>query len=490
MNIWTRETETKDDHGLGDGELGLVELKAMVIQLQQEKLNLEARNVELELGGSEVKIKLEQTPKGFYSSVAKSGPNLGQQGNLPVKYPEFKQTKLNIEKFDGSEVYSGLGSDFMEWGDSFVRQLVFAQRMCGSNWPEDVKIEVFRNRLNGVALQQFNTHWQVWTRMENSLLSVMNGMAKIFVKEITIQKGMELMRKSKSKERDWNQHYMYLTAVGKAMGGKADKLVIESLVNDACPELRVALYAKYDTTRVDYGAHALELAQYASKLASTGQASGYYKKSGVYHLKEDDKKSINCYACGELGHIARDCPEQMKQEAVNHMEMVLMAAEVNSIGELTTENDVWILDSGSSMHFVADKDKLINSRSVTRNYVMANNSSETVDTAGEVRMITSEGVNLRVQNVNYHPRMNKNLLSLGKLEDKGCRMQYEGDKRFLVSENGAKVFEVHKVNGIFYVRTSQEPAEKRKEVATSQRARNIEVLSERPIVTEIFSWMK
>uniref|UniRef100_A0AAV1VEI6 Uncharacterized protein n=1 Tax=Peronospora matthiolae TaxID=2874970 RepID=A0AAV1VEI6_9STRA len=65
------------------------------------------------------------------------------QGNiLQVRYPDARQKKLGIRPFDGSELYEGLGSGFLEWGRRFERQISLAQSSCEFEWPEDVKVDV------------------------------------------------------------------------------------------------------------------------------------------------------------------------------------------------------------------------------------------------------------------------------------------------------------------------------------------------------------
>ena len=40
--------------------------------------------------------------------------------------PTASQRKLNIRKFDGSDLYKGLGSGFFDWGCTFMRAVSLA----------------------------------------------------------------------------------------------------------------------------------------------------------------------------------------------------------------------------------------------------------------------------------------------------------------------------------------------------------------------------
>ncbi|CAI5726208.1 unnamed protein product [Hyaloperonospora brassicae] len=47
---------------------------------------------------------------------------------LPLSFPEARQLKLALRKFDGTEMYQGLGSGFADWGRTFLRQVSMAQQ--------------------------------------------------------------------------------------------------------------------------------------------------------------------------------------------------------------------------------------------------------------------------------------------------------------------------------------------------------------------------
>ena len=70
-------------------------------------------------------------------------------GNYEV--PTASQRKLNIRKFDGTELYKGLGSGFYYWGRTFMRAMSFAEDSCGFSWTEDVKVDLLGHFLAGTA---------------------------------------------------------------------------------------------------------------------------------------------------------------------------------------------------------------------------------------------------------------------------------------------------------------------------------------------------
>uniref|UniRef100_A0AAV1UD28 Uncharacterized protein n=1 Tax=Peronospora matthiolae TaxID=2874970 RepID=A0AAV1UD28_9STRA len=75
--------------------------------------------------------------------------------------PDGRQRKLSLSPCDGKELYCGLGSGFLEWGQGFVRQVDFPERACGSVWPEEIKVDAFGQKLAGTAQKYYHRRWKL-----------------------------------------------------------------------------------------------------------------------------------------------------------------------------------------------------------------------------------------------------------------------------------------------------------------------------------------
>ena len=71
-------------------------------------------------------------------------------GNYAI--PTASQRKLNIRKFDGTELYKGLGSGFYDWGRTFMRAVTHDETSCDFSWMEDVKVGLLGHFLAGMRI--------------------------------------------------------------------------------------------------------------------------------------------------------------------------------------------------------------------------------------------------------------------------------------------------------------------------------------------------
>ena len=183
-----------------------------------------------------------------------TGRNLEFQG-LQVQRSEtarltIRDLKLSIQPFDGEEIYPGLGSGFDEWGWKFVREINLVQQLSGITWNEDLKVDRLGHYLKGTALAYYAKRATIWWNEQPALWYTLDKMSEAFRSNMTRAKANKLFMQKKDPRKTWTQHYLYLVALGDAIGG-ADAQVLESIVYYVNPELKTVMCAKMDARRAD-----------------------------------------------------------------------------------------------------------------------------------------------------------------------------------------------------------------------------------------------
>ena len=173
-------------------------------------------------------------------------------------------------------------------------------------------------------------------------------------------------------------------------------------------------------------------------------------------------------ALTEKGSASRTKEAKSKKKKISRGEAV-RANKVRAVsyagGFVLAANDAigidrgdWILDSGASRHLVNDESLLIDSTACVYEIAMADGESLRLTRVGSVRLeVLARGVKMTVTltEVYLAPRLEKNIISYGKLESKGFALVYDGNKRALAwRSNGTVVFDVAIDSNVLYVKST------------------------------------
>uniref|UniRef100_A0AAV1UQE0 CCHC-type domain-containing protein n=1 Tax=Peronospora matthiolae TaxID=2874970 RepID=A0AAV1UQE0_9STRA len=295
----------------------------------------------------------------------------------------------------------------------------------------------------------------------------MEKMLQTFRTTITASQAMRLFTAKKDSKRTWPEHYLYLVAVSDACGG-ADSNVLDNIVRYASAELSTVLMVKYDTSRADHLAHAEELAHFAQSIELDARSSRSFGRDVVSHVANDEppKETRTCHGCGKVGHLKRDCRRKEKKPTGRPSGSRTDGANLTlSIDEdPSSDNSVWILDSGSSRHIVNDDRLLINAKRCDQECIVVDGEPLRLSLVGSVDIrvfVDQQPRMIRVTDVYFAPLLARNILSCGKLVKKGYSLVQDDQQLSLANQDtGDVAFDVQMRYNVFYVATSPEKGRK------------------------------
>ncbi|KFK39413.1 hypothetical protein AALP_AA3G241600 [Arabis alpina] len=171
------------------------------------------------------------------------------------------------------------------------------------------------------------------------------------------------------------------------------------------------------------------------------QVDCYYKPTGASQFRG------HCFCCGKQGHLASDCGNTRNQQMMaTHAEIdetwnekpkhqMLTATSV----DFTYDEDMWMLYTTSTDHMTPYvKFFTTLDRTYRAEVELGNGSSTMAEGKGDV-MIMVKGVKVRITNVLFVPRINRNVLSFGKMAMKGYSMESSGGECTITDKFG-KIF--------------------------------------------------
>ncbi|KAI5422856.1 hypothetical protein KIW84_046037 [Lathyrus oleraceus] len=139
-----------------------------------------------------------------------------------------------------------------------------------------------------------------------------------------------------------------------------------------------------------------------------------------------NKANVECYRCHNFGHFQYECPTLGKHSnyaELDEKEEMLLMAYVDEIG--AKREDIWFLDSGCSNHMCGNKALFYEFGSVSQQTMkLGNDTRMQVSGKGSIKMEV-DNAKFTVGDVFCVPELKNNLLSIGKLQERGLSILIE-----------------------------------------------------------------
>lgn len=146
------------------------------------------------------------------------------------------------------------------------------------------------------------------------------------------------------------------------------------------------------------------------------------------------KKNIFCFNCGKRGHIKKDCWSKKGGEKNSQGNVAstsdngdILFSEATTVAEGRQKlTDVWIMDSGATWHMTSRREWFDQYEPISGGSVyMGNDHVLEIAGIGTIKLKMYDGTIRTIQKVRHVKGLKKNLLSLGQLDDGGCKTRIE-----------------------------------------------------------------
>lgn len=148
--------------------------------------------------------------------------------------------------------------------------------------------------------------------------------------------------------------------------------------------------------------------------------------------KSRSKKTFKCYHCGKKGNLKKDCWElknsnpqgNVANTSDNGIALCCEAA-------ISSENrrrfaDIWLFDSGATYHMTSRREWFHHYEPISRGSVYSCNDHELkIVGTGSIQLKMYDGTVCTIHEVRHVEGLKKNLLSVGQLDDLGCKVEVQ-----------------------------------------------------------------
>jgi Reverse transcriptase (RNA-dependent DNA polymerase)/gag-polypeptide of LTR copia-type/Integrase core domain/GAG-pre-integrase domain len=194
-------------------------------------------------------------------------------------------------------------------------------------------------------------------------------------------------------------------------------------------------------------------------------------KENDHHTDSNNRRRVRCYCCGEWGHIARNCQGEgnnAKERSAQHVKKVAHRA-LSATDNVNYDPLVWYLDSAATEHMTPCRSKLHSFKECNSSIEVANGEKLQVLGIGCTELVLHNkngGIGVQLKDILCAPQLDSNLISVGRLEEKGLEVRFKNGRAQVLEKNGDVILTAFRQGRLYKIEEAVPKAKFTKETST------------------------
>lgn len=222
------------------------------------------------------KSSIEQKPPSqSMEQTTESPPVTATVTHSAHRPPKLKD--IHCRRFTGVEKYPGLGAGVEDFLNEFESAVRMERLLNKSQWSSELRASVLGTFLEDQAARAYH-----------ELAGTSDVSYEVLTAHLMKEFGCRLSQYELGKRLDttkragdtWKEYVSYLKFIERLMEGDRSQLLLETVCNNACPDLKSTLLSKVDETNTNYNEELNKVVDFLIRLKGDGRRVGHNKQGG------------------------------------------------------------------------------------------------------------------------------------------------------------------------------------------------------------------
>lgn len=200
----------------------------------------------------------------------------------------------------------------------------------------------------------------------------------------------------------------------------------------------------------------IEEAEARRNVGSTSEENE--QQEALYSRQHKKKFTGECYKCKKKGHRANECKSKVNEVKKNNSNLCCSIETCLNTNDIKRKNvNTWCLDSGCTSHMSYEKERFrtLQKDSCKPLKLASENYTAPVEGRGPIKLNIRD---LLLTEALYVPSLTTNLMSVGKMTDKGATVLFRKEHATVMLDGVILMKAVRNDDGLYYVQENMEQA--------------------------------